>query len=81
MEKTKKKYENYIKNESVEAYLQKVSYLVDRNDSSLTSKQKHKLLIKNVDEFLKTKLLSDEVMSQKQNIPNYEPSGAESALL
>jgi hypothetical protein len=32
MEKSKKKYEDYIKNESVEAYLQKFQYLVNWND-------------------------------------------------
>lgn len=81
MERFQKKYEDYVKYESVEAYLDKVQYLTDRKDSSTTVKQKHRLLLKNVDEFLKHTLLNEEVMSLKQNIPNFEPSGAESALL
>ena len=81
MKQAENKYSDYIKNQSVEAYFLRQQYLVDRNDTSLTEKQKHRLLVKKVQEFLDNPLLDEKVMSQKNEIPQAEPSGAETALL
>ena len=48
MKQAENKYSDYIKNQSVEAYFLRQQYLVDRNDTSLTEKQKHRLLVKKV---------------------------------
>lgn len=81
MKQAQHKYNDYIKNHSVEAYFERQQYLVDRNDTTLTEKQKHRLLVKKVEEFIDKPLLDDNVMSQKNEIPQAEPSGAETALL
>ena len=54
---------------------------MDRKDWTKTDKQKHSLLVEKVEEFLNTTLLDENVMQIKNNLPNFEPSGAESALI
>lgn len=69
MNQAELKYKDYIQTQSVEAYFERQQYLVDRKDTTLTEKQKHRLLVKKVQEFIDNPLLDDKVMSQKNEIP------------